>query len=86
MDENLCIGCGVCTTRCKMDAITLHRKYNEVPVPNELLMMRYGIPSFKLEKEVVDAEIDVLRQLGVDIRCGVEIGRDITIRPVSRLI
>ena len=29
-------------------------------------MLRYGIPSFKLEKDVIDAEIDVLRELGVD--------------------
>lgn len=42
-------------------------------------MLRYGIPSFKLEKDVIDAEIDILRELGVDIRCGVEVGRDITL-------
>lgn len=42
VDENMCIGCGVCTTRCKMDAITLRKKYNEVPVPNELLMEDVG--------------------------------------------
>ena len=42
-------------------------------------MMTYGIPSYKLEKDVVAAEIDVLRELGVDIRCGVEVGRDITL-------
>ena len=42
VDENLCIGCGVCTTRCKMDAITLYKKYDEVPVPNELLMKDVG--------------------------------------------
>ena len=42
-------------------------------------MMTYGIPSFKLEKDVIDAEIDVLRELGVEIRCGVEVGRDVTI-------
>lgn len=42
VDENLCIGCGVCTMRCKMDAITLKKKYNEVPVPNELLMRDTG--------------------------------------------
>ena len=38
-----------------------------------------GIPSFRLEKDVVEAEIDVLRQLGVEIRCGVEVGKDVTI-------
>ncbi len=42
-------------------------------------MMTYGIPSYKLEKNVVDAEIDVLRELGVDIRCGVDVGRDLTL-------
>ena len=42
-------------------------------------MLRYGIPSFKLEKDVIDAEIDVLRELGVEIRCGVEVGKDITL-------
>lgn len=42
-------------------------------------MLVYGIPSFKLEKNIVDAEIDVIRELGVDIRCGVEIGKDITL-------
>ena len=42
-------------------------------------MLRYGIPSYKLEKDLLAAEIDVIRQLGVEIRCGVEIGKDITI-------
>ena len=42
-------------------------------------MLVYGIPSFKLEKDIVDAEIDIIRELGVDIRCGVEIGKDITL-------
>jgi NADPH-dependent glutamate synthase beta subunit-like oxidoreductase/Fe-S-cluster-containing hydrogenase component 2 len=42
-------------------------------------MLVYGIPSFKLEKEVVAAEIDVLRQMGVEIRCGVEVGKDLTL-------
>ncbi|MEQ2369623.1 FAD-dependent oxidoreductase [Blautia sp. CLA-JM-H16] len=42
-------------------------------------MLRYGIPSYKLEKDLLAAEIDVIRQLGVEIRCGVEVGKDITI-------
>ena len=42
-------------------------------------MLVYGIPSFKLEKNVVAAEIDVLRQMGVEIRCGVEVGKDLTL-------
>ena len=42
-------------------------------------MLTLGIPSFRLEKEVVNAEIDVLRQLGVQFKTGVEVGKDITI-------
>ena len=43
-------------------------------------MLRYGIPSYKLEKDLLAAEIDVIRQLGVEIRCGVEVGKDVTIK------
>ncbi|MBR5409716.1 MAG: FAD-dependent oxidoreductase [Clostridia bacterium] len=43
-------------------------------------MLVYGIPNFRLEKEVIDAEIDVLRQMGVEFRCGVEVGKDVTIQ------
>ena len=42
-------------------------------------MLMNGIPSFCLEKDVIDAEIDVLRQMGVEFRCGVNVGSDITI-------
>ena len=43
-------------------------------------MVVYGIPSFVLEKDIVVAEIDVLREMGVEIRCNVEVGRDVTIK------
>ena len=42
-------------------------------------MLTYGIPSYKLEKDVIEAEIDVLRELGVEIKCGVNVGTDVTI-------
>lgn len=42
-------------------------------------MLVYGIPSYKLEKDVVAAEVDVLRQMGVEIKCGVEVGKDVTL-------
>lgn len=42
-------------------------------------MLMYGIPSYKLEKDVIEAEIDIIRKMGVEIRCGVEVGKDITI-------
>ena len=42
-------------------------------------MLRYGIPSYKLEKDVIDAEIDIMKEIGVEIRTGVEVGKDITL-------
>ena len=42
-------------------------------------MLRYGIPSFVLENNVIDAEIDIIKELGVEIKCGVEVGKDITL-------
>ena len=42
-------------------------------------MLVYGIPSFKLEKDVVQAEIDVIKEMGVEIKTGIEVGKDVTI-------
>ncbi len=47
-------------------------------------MLRYGIPSFRLENPVLDAEIDVLKELGVIFRCGVEGGKDVTIEELRK--
>ena len=46
-------------------------------------MLTYGIPSYKLEKDVIEAEIDVIRQLGAEIKTGVEVGKDITIQQLK---
>ena len=54
--------------------VTVFEK-NEIPGG----MLTTGIPSFRLEKDVVNAEIDVLRQMGVEFRCGVEVGKDVTL-------
>ena len=42
-------------------------------------MLMNAIPNFRLEKEVVEAEIDILREMGVEFRCGVDVGKDVTI-------
>lgn len=42
-------------------------------------MLVYGIPSFKLEKDVVQAEIDIIKEMGVEIKTGIEVGKDITL-------
>lgn len=42
-------------------------------------MLTLGIPSFRLEKDVVNAEIDVLKELGVEFKTGVEVGKDVSL-------
>lgn len=43
-------------------------------------MLTLGIPSYRLEKNVLEAEIDVIREMGVTFETGVEIGKDVTIQ------
>ena len=43
-------------------------------------MLMNGIPSFRVGKDIVKSEIDVLREMGVEFRCGVEVGKDVTIQ------
>lgn len=43
-------------------------------------MLRLGIPAFRLEKDVIDAEIDILKELGVEFKTGVEVGKDVTLQ------
>lgn len=47
-------------------------------------MLVYGIPSFKLEKDVVQAEIDIIKEMGVEIKTGIEVGKDITIEELRK--
>lgn len=46
-------------------------------------MLRYGIPSFRLEKDVLDAEFDVIKTLGAEFKTGVAVGRDITLEDLG---
>ncbi|HEY3390030.1 MAG TPA: FAD-dependent oxidoreductase [Prolixibacteraceae bacterium] len=47
-------------------------------------MLTLGIPSFRLGKEVVNAEIDILKEMGIEFKTGVEIGRDVTLHELRR--
>lgn len=42
-------------------------------------MLVNGIPSFRLEKSVIEAEIEVLKEMGIEFKCGVCVGQDITL-------
>ena len=47
-------------------------------------MLVNGIPSFRLERDILEAEIAVLDEMGVEFRCGVEVGRDVTIEDLRK--
>ncbi len=52
--------------------------FDRNPVPGGMLTL--GIPSFRLGKDVLNAEIDILKEMGVEFRCGVEVGKDVNIQ------
>ena len=52
--------------------------FDRNPVPGGMLVL--GIPNFRLEKDVLNAEIDILKEMGVEFKCGVEVGKDVTIQ------
>jgi NADPH-dependent glutamate synthase beta subunit-like oxidoreductase/Fe-S-cluster-containing hydrogenase component 2 len=47
-------------------------------------MLTLGIPSFRLEKDVVEAEIAVIKAMGVEFKTGVEVGKDVTIADLKK--
>ena len=51
--------------------------FEKNPIPGGMLTL--GIPNFRLEKDVVNAEIEVLREMGIEFKCGVEVGKDVTL-------
>lgn len=56
--------------------------YEEWPKPGGLL--RYGIPSFKLSKKIVQAKMDYLESIGVTFICNTRVGRDICIEELQQ--
>ena len=51
--------------------------FEKMPRPGG--MLTYGIPSFKLEKDIIEAEVEVIREMGAEFRYGVEVGHDVTL-------
>jgi NADPH-dependent glutamate synthase beta subunit-like oxidoreductase len=47
-------------------------------------MLTYGIPSYKLEKDVIAKEIEIIEKLGVEFKCGCEVGKDVTIEELKK--
>ena len=42
-------------------------------------MLRYGIPAYRLPREVIDAEVAAIERMGVEIRCNTVVGKDISL-------
>lgn len=51
-------------------------------LPGGLLL--FGIPAFKLEKEIVERRVNILRQQGVEFKTGVTVGKDITLAQLQK--
>lgn len=47
-------------------------------------MLTLGIPSYRLEKPVLEAEIDVIREMGVKFKTGVEVGKDVSLKELRK--
>lgn len=47
-------------------------------------MLRYGIPEYRLPKKVLDREIQEIQDLGVTLKNGVKIGRDISFEEIRK--
>ena len=46
-------------------------------------MLRYGIPSYRMPYDTLDAEIDIIKQLGVEIHYNVKFGKDVTVQSLK---
>jgi len=56
--------------------------YEALPKPGG--MLRYGIPEYRLPKEVLDREIEFICRVGAKIECGVRVGKDVTLEELRK--
>jgi heterodisulfide reductase subunit A len=78
------IGAGPAGLACAHDlAVEGHdvTVFEALPEPGG--MLRYAIPEYRLPKEELRKEINYIEKIGVDIKCGIEIGKDITIDTIK---
>ncbi len=74
------VGAGVAGMSCAHDLARLGYQVTVFEATEEPGgMLRFGVPIFRLPREVWQREIDAILELGVELRCGVKIGEDMTI-------
>jgi ferredoxin len=57
VDPEICIGCGLCTTRCKFDAIHLHKTFDAWPVPYEEVVPRLASNVLAREGRIIKRKL-----------------------------
>lgn len=79
------IGAGPAGLACAHDlALMGHHPVVFDAAPKAGGMMRMGIPDYRLPRDLIEREVGFIEQLGVEIRLGVEIGKDVTFLDLQR--
>jgi len=47
-------------------------------------MLAVGVPEYRLPRELIEKEIEVIRALGVEIKCGIRVGTDVSFEELRR--
>lgn len=79
------VGSGPAGLSCAMRLCTLGfavTVYERSDKPGGLLM--YGIPNIKLDKSIVDRRIRLMEELGIAFKCGVDVGKDVTLDDIKK--
>ncbi len=56
--------------------------YEKLPVVGGMLSV--GIPEYRLPRDIIDAEIKTIKDMGVEIKTGVDIGKDVTVEQLRK--
>ncbi len=56
--------------------------WEELPEPGG--MLRYGIPAYRLPRDILAGEIEEIKNLGVEVKCNIRVGRDISFREIKK--
>ena len=56
--------------------------YEMEPVPAGMLAV--GIPEYRLPRDLIEAEVEVIRSLGVEFICNTQVGKDISLEEIRR--
>lgn len=79
------IGCGPAGLAAAHDLCLLGLRpviFEMEPVPAGMLYL--GVPEYRLPREIIEAEVEVIKSLGTEIKCNVHIGKDISLEEIRK--